>query len=93
MAALLIGASAEGPGTGASLTGQSTIYVDDDSVFDGCQVIIEVSHVDTDAKYVNTGKHFFKPGAVVLNIVGDYYVRAFIYNARTDTSINCSAIQ
>jgi len=95
MASLLSSASSNGAGTGASLSGPATVIVENDSVFDGATVHLEVSETDTAGKYAPLGQlgQLKSAIAVRVDVTGSYYMRAVVAGAGSSTSINAVVIQ
>lgn len=95
MASLLSAASSNGAGTGASLSGPATVILENDSVFDGASVVLEVSETDTAGKYAPIGYVGSLSSATALrvDVTGSYYLRAVVEKAGASTSINAVVIQ
>jgi hypothetical protein len=95
MASLLSAASANGAGSGVALSGPATVIIENDSVFDGASVVLQVSETDTAGKYAPIGYLASLSSATALrvDVTGSYYLRAVVERAGASTSINAVAIQ
>lgn len=95
MATLLSSQTSDGVGSGASHTGPCTVFVSNDSVFDGAVASVEAYSADTSAKYVSIGipGQLTAPGAINVNIQGAYYLRGRVSKAGSNTSINMDTTQ
>ena len=93
--ALLTSKTTNGAGTGVSVTGPCTVAFDGDCVFDGARCEIQTSLTDVDGKYATIGDGGVAIGPVPGNVsfTGAYYIRAKVFNAKTNTSISVSVNQ
>lgn len=95
MATLLTNQTADGVGSGASHSGPCTVFVPNDSVFDGAVFHVEAYSADTAGKYVPVGipGQLTAPGAVAIDIQGTYYLRGRVARAGSSTSISADTTQ
>ena len=97
MATLLNAVTSNTTGTGSAMTGPCTVYVR--GTLAGAEVVIQVADENVSASYVPPDKsiisehRFSGPGAVTLNAVGAYFVRALLGNASDSTSVTVVALQ
>ena len=102
MATLLSAASSTG--SGQSHTGPCTVYVHNDSVFDGAIIVLEAMDADTVAKYApvrSLSRDQDNPAAVQIrqsgvfnvNLRGTYFLRAAVAGGGASTSLNVSTTQ
>ena len=95
MATLFSARTTDGAGSCASHTGPCTVFAENDSVFDGCSVVVQAAAADTAGKYVTIGQpgQLTSPGAIAVNIQGTYFLRGVVNRAGSSTSINLVTTQ
>ncbi len=95
MATLLSGQTSNGVGSGSSHTGPCSVFVPEDSVFDGAVASVEAYATNTSGKFVPVGLdgNLDAPGVINVNILGTYYLRGRVANAGSATSIDMVTTQ
>lgn len=84
-------ASATGTASGAS---RVLIEVPNDSVFDGAEVVIQASSVNTAGKFSPIGPiaSITAPGNIVLDLPTGHFIRALLNRAGDSTSVSVNMI-
>ena len=97
MATLLNAVTANTTGTGASHTGDCTVWVR--GVFDGATVCVQGADADSADNYVGLDRGVMRqdtfrgPGSMACNGKGTYYLRASINNAGPLTNVTVVTTQ
>lgn len=96
MAALLSSATSNTTGTGASHSGDCTVWVT--GTFDGATVVIQGSNTDSnygklDNITIPNPATFKAPGCLAVNAKGTYYLRAVLSGAGSNTSVSVTTTQ
>lgn len=91
MATSLLTNASSGTSSLEAHTDACTIVVEGDSVMDGARVVIKIAATNSAGKLLPPGlkRVLYGPGAVTLDVVGDYFVRAEILDEGPATDINC----
>lgn len=95
MATLLTNQTSDGAGTGESHSGPCTVFVPNDSVFDGAVFHVEAYSANTAGKFVPCGvpAQLTQPGVINIVAYGTYFLRGRVSKAGTNTSISADTTQ
>ena len=92
MADLLTNATANGAGSGVSVSGSTRVTVPQTSVFGGAAIEIQIADTDTADDYATTGLTFYAAGSYVVDCDGSAYLRAVVSGATATTDVTVTAI-
>lgn len=90
MQQIALNRTTDGYDASVEVNGPATVWIDNDSVFDDAQAIVEGYADNTEAKFVGVGLPGVAtgPGPVFINGTGTYRLRLRVKNAKANTNIN-----